>query len=507
MAAEYDVWIRGATLFDGSGAPPRVADVALRGDRIARVSGREDAQGGLADAHAPVAIDARGGALAPRFIDVHTHDDIAQVVRPEMDFKILGGVTTVVVGNCGFGAAPYPMATYMARTFHPGAKLPEWSGYSGYLAQLEREPASTNAAVLVGHGTLRSSVMRNENRAPTASELDAMQAIVREGRDAGAVGFSSGLVYEPGKFATTDELVALAGIMSGSGALYATHMRNEGAQLVESVREAIEIGRRAGVPVQISHHKASGADAWGLVHESLRLIERAQADGLDVHADQYPYTAGSTTLLAIVQNGHFEKVPSALGSIAPEDVVIASAPKRRDWEGRSIAQLAQELELPAHEAAQRALELSPGITAVMHTMNENDVRTVMRHPSTMIGSDGIPSLPGKPHPRLWGTFARVLGRYARELGLFPLEQAVHRMTGMAARKFGLRDRGVIRDGAFADLVLFDAARVIDVGTYEDPNHPPAGIAHVFVNGTRVGRDGAHTGARPGRPLRRASVGA
>lgn len=498
MAAEYDVLIRGATLYDGTGEAPRRADVALSGDRIAKI-------GELADARASVAIDASGLALAPGFIDVHTHDDFALVVRPEMDFKILGGVTTVVVGNCGLGAAPYPMATFMARTFHPGATLPEWSGYAGYLAQLEREPPSTNAAVLVGHGTARASVMGNEKRAPSVTELELIKAIVREGRDAGAVGISSGLVYQPGTFATTDEIVALVAEMSGTGALYATHMRNEGAKLLDSVREAIEIGRRAGVPVQISHHKAAGADAWGLVHESLRLIERAQADGMDVHADQYPYTAGSTTLLAILQNGGFEATPSALGSIAPEHVVIASAAKRRDWEGRSIAQLAQELELPAREAAKRALELSPGITAVMHSMSEDDVRTVMRHPSTMIGSDGVPSLPGKPHPRLWGTFARVLGRYARELGLFPLEEGVHRMTGMPARKFGLRDRGAIREGAFADLVIFDAARIIDVGTYEDPNHPPAGIHHVFVNGTRAVRDGAHTGARPGRPLRRAGA--
>ena len=498
MAASYDVLIRGAALFDGTGATPRLEDVALRGDRIARI-------GGLGDARAPVTIDATGLALAPGFIDVHTHDDFALVVRPEMDFKTLGGVTTVVVGNCGFGAAPFPMAAIMARMFHPDATLPEWNGYAGYFAQLEREPASTNAAVLVGHGTVRASVMRNENRSPTPTELEAMKQIVREGRDAGAVGFSSGLVYEPGKFATTDELVALAAEMSGTGALYATHMRNEGTGLLDSVREAIEIGRRAALPVQISHHKAAGADAWGLVHESLRLIERAQAEGLDVHADQYPYTAGSTSLAAIVQNGGFETSPSALGSIAPEHVVIASASKRPDWEGRSIAQLALELELPARAAALRALELSPGVTAVMHSMNEDDVRTVMRHKSTMIGSDGIPSLPGKPHPRLWGTFARVLGRYARDLGLFPLEEGIHRMTGFPARKFGLRDRGVIRENAAADIVIFDAARIIDVGTYEDPNHPPAGIHHVFVNGTRVVRDGAHTGARPGRPLRRAEA--
>lgn len=495
MAGEYDVLILGANLYDGSGAAPRIENVALRGDRIARV-------GGLEDARAPVEIDASGLALAPGFIDVHTHDDFALVVRPEMDFKILGGVTTVVVGNCGLGAAPYPAAAFMARAFHPDAKLPEWDGYAGYRAQLEREPASTNAAVLVGHGTVRASVTGNENRVPSSTELEAMKRIVREGRDAGAFGFSSGLVYEPGKFAAIDELAALAGEMSGTGAVYATHMRNEGTKLLDSVREAIEIGRRAGVPVQISHHKASGRDAWGLVNESLRLIERAQAEGLDVHADQYPYTAGSTSLAAVVQNGAFEAGPNALGSIAPEHVVIASATKCRDWEGRSIAELALELGLPARETAQRVLELSPGVTAVMHTMNEDDVRTVMRHPSTMIGSDGIPSLPGKPHPRLWGTFARVLGRYARDLNLFPLEEAVHRMTGMPARKFGMHDRGLIRENFAADLVLFDAARIIDVGTYENPNHPPTGIHHVFVNGTRVVRNGAHTGARPGRPLRR-----
>lgn len=500
MAHEYDVLIRGARLYDGTGAAPRLEDVAVSADRIARI-------GSLDDARAPVSIDASGLALAPGFIDVHTHDDFALIVRPEMDFKILGGVTSVVVGNCGMGAAPYPVATLLARAFHGDAVLPEWEGYAGYLAQLEREPASTNAAVLVGHGTVRASVMGGAKRAPNETELAAMKRIVSEGRDAGAVGFSSGLVYEPGKFADMDELSALAGEMAGSGGLYATHMRNEGTKLLDSVREAIEIGRRAGVPVQISHHKAAGREAWGLVRESLRLIEAAQAEGLDVHADQYPYTAGSTILAAIVQNGAFESGPNALGSIAPEDVVIASAAKRPDFEGRSIAALAQHLGLSARETALRVLELSPGVTAVMHSMNEDDVRTVMRHPSTMIGSDGIPSLPGKPHPRLWGSFARVLGRYARDLGLFSLEEAVHRMTGFPARKFGLRDRGVIRENAFADLVLFDESRVLDLGTYEDPNQPPAGIHDVFVNGVRVVRDGAHTGARPGRPLRRQSASA
>jgi N-acyl-D-amino-acid deacylase len=496
MPQTCDLVIRGATVYDGSGAAPRVADVAVRGDRIASV--------GASDVRADVSLDASGLALAPGFIDVHTHDDFALFARPEMDFKVLGGVTTCVVGNCGMGAAPWRVAMLMARAFHPDTRFPEWTGYAGYFETLDRDPPSVNAAVLVGHGTVRGSVMGNAKRAPTDAELEAMRAIVREGRDAGAVGLSTGLIYEPGRYAETGELAALAAEFAGTSGLYATHMRNEGEGLLDSVNEAIEIGRRARVPVQVSHHKASGERSWGLVRESLALIERAQAEGLDVHADQYPYTAGSTALAAVVQNGAFDGRPGGLGRVAPESVSIASAPGHPEWEGRTVAALARELDKAPQAAAEHVIAQAPGVTAVMHTMNEDDVRTVMRHPSTMIGSDGIPTLPGKPHPRLWGTFARVLGRYARDLKLFPLEEAVHRMTGFPARKFGLRDRGVIREGAFADLVVFDPVRILDVGTFEDPNHPPAGIHQVFVNGVRVVRDGSHSGARPGRALRRAS---
>ncbi|HTO52122.1 MAG TPA: D-aminoacylase [Myxococcota bacterium] len=502
MVKRAELWIRGATVYDGTGAPPRALDLALRGDRIARVAPPGDTGDWVADR----SLDGAGLALAPGFIDVHTHDDFALLARPEMDFKVLGGVTTVVVGNCGMGAAPWRIAMLFARAFHPNGRFPEWDGYAGYVARLGAEPPSTNAALLIGHGTARASVMGNEKRAPTERELDAMRAVVREGIEAGAVGLSTGLVYEPGRYAAIDEIAALARELRDSGGLYATHMRNEGTGLLDSVREAIEIGRRAGVPVQISHHKASGRDAWGKVGESLALIERAQAEGLDVHADQYPYTAGSTVLAAVVQNGAFGDRPAVgLGKIAPEDVSIASAPGHPEWEGQSIAQLCQSLGQSALAAAEHVVAAAPGVTVVMHTMSEDDVRTVMRHPSTMIGSDGIPTLPGKPHPRLWGTFARVLGRYARELGLFPLEEGIHRMTGFPARKFGLRERGVIREGAFADLVLFDPARIVDRGSYEDPNHPPAGIRDVLVNGSHVVRDGVHTGARPGRALRRGAA--
>jgi N-acyl-D-aspartate/D-glutamate deacylase len=333
-----------------------------------------------------------------------------------------------------------------------------------------------------------------------------MRADIREGLEAGAFGLSTGLVYDPGKYSKTDELIELTRELRGSGALYATHMRDEGTGLLDSVREAIEIGEAAGVPVQISHHKASGRESWGLVRESLALIEAAQARGLDVHADQYPYTAGSTILAAIVQNDGFRAKPAAtsgLGRVEPDDVVIASTKSHPQWEGRSIAEFSAEWSLEAAETAERILAEEPLATIVMHSMSEDDVQTVMRHPSTMTGSDGIPSLEGRPHPRLFGTFARVLGHYARDLGVFSLEEAVHRMTGFPARVFGLAGRGSVREGARADLVVFDPAKVIDIGTYEDPKRSPAGISHVFVNGRLAAQGGQQTEQRAGRPIRRA----
>jgi N-acyl-D-aspartate/D-glutamate deacylase len=489
----YDLVIHGAALHDGSGAPPVCADLAVRGDRIAAIG--PDLPGGAAR------VDGSGLALAPGFVDVHTHDDFAAVLYPEMGFKVQGGVTSVVVGNCGMGAAPWPQATAYAAAFHPGRTLPRWDGYAGYLARLDAEPASCNVAALVGLGAVRAAVLGGEARAPSARELDAMRALVREGVEAGCAGVSSGLIYEPGKHAQLEELAALASEARANGGLYATHMRDEGAGLLDSVREAIAVGERAGVPVQISHHKAAGRESWGLVRESLALIDAARARGLDVSADQYPYTAASTVLAAVVSYfaGTGER---GVGRGGPDEVVLSSAPKNPAWEGRSIASLAAEWGVPPLAAAQRVLDAEGfGASVVIHNMSEDDVRTVLRHPSTMIGSDGLPMLHAKPHPRLYGTFARVLGSYVREQGVLPLEEAVHRMTGLSAARFGLADRGLLREGCFADLVLFDPAAIADVATYADPHHPPVGIERVYVNGSEVVRAGAHTGARPGRTLR------
>ena len=492
-----DLVIRGATVFDGTGADGVVADVAVRDGRIAAVG--DDAAG----ATGGVEVQGAGLALVPGFIDVHSHDDFAVFLTPEMDFKVGQGVTTDVVGNCGLGAAPFHRAASYLGFFNATDRrgdLPKWDGYASYLDAIDADPPSVNVAVLAGHGTIRLGAMGIERRPATEVEFRAMREMVGEAIDGGVVGLSTGLIYEPGRYAPTEELVDLASTMAGSGGLYATHMRNEGDTLPEAVAEAIRIGREGGVPVQISHHKATGRSNWGRVAESLALIEQARADGLDVTADQYPYTAGSTSLYAVMQNAR--EGQNSIGD-GTDEIVLASAPTRPEWEGRSLTELGAEWGCSAMEAGQRALtELGETGVVIIHSMCDDDVRTVMRHPTTMIGSDGVPTLGGKPHPRLYGTFARVLGHYARDNGVLPLGEAIHRMTGMPAAKFGLHDRGVIAPGRAADLVLFDPAAIDDVATYESPRRHPRGIHTVWVNGTAVFGAGEHTGARPGRALRR-----
>lgn len=491
-----DLVIRGGTVYDGTGGPGVVADVSVRGDRVVAV-GAIPARGGDE-------VDARGLAVAPGFIDVHSHDDYAVLLEPEMPFKVLQGVTTDVVGNCGSGVVPFPAGLVRFRRIHPDANPQPWDGFAGYLERVGTVRPSCNVAVLMGHGSLRRGAMGMAARAPAPTELERMKAWIREGVQAGAVGLSTGLIYEPGRHATTEEVIELAAtVAAAGGGLYATHMRNEADGLLDAVREAIRVGAEAGVPVQISHHKASGRRNWGRVRQSLRLLEEARARGVDATADQYPYTAGSTSLFAVLQNASFRgDSPGGLGEMDGGDVLVASAPKHAEWEGCTVAALASKWGVDAQAAAQRIVDVEgEACFVVVFTMDEADVRTVMAHPTTMIGSDGVPS-GGKPHPRLYGCFARVLGRYVRDERILDLPTAIHRMTGMPAAKFRLTDRGVIRPGAFADLVVFDPARIADIATYDEPRRSPVGIGAVYVNGTATVRDGRHTGARSGRALRR-----
>lgn len=488
---EFDTLIKNAMIYEGDGSTPFVADLAIKGNRIVSIGPRLDLR-------ANVVIDAAGMALSPGFIDTHSHDDFAVICHSDMDFKVMQGVTTDIVGNCGLGPAPFKASKNFWKTVHSVSDLPECETYKEYSEILENIPSSLNVAFLVGHGTMRRAVMGDADRKASPEELKQMFAILNEGMAAGAVGFSTGLVYIPGRYSDTEELIAIAKEMAKSGGgLYATHMRDEGDKMLDSIHESLNIGKSAGVPVHISHHKVHGVENWGLVHQSLALIEKARKEGFDITVDQYPYTAASTFLSALVIQGAIKK-------FLPKDFLICSAPHMVECVGKTLADLSIEWGINPEEAADRIVQNGDAIVALT-SMNEEDVRFVMKHHVTMIGSDGIPSDEGNPHPRLYGTFPRVLGYYGRDNKLFKMEEAIHKMTGLPATKFKIRDRGFVRANYYADLVLFKPEKIMDTATYLDSRQYPVGIEHVFVNGTAVVKNGQHTHAHPGMVLKRTEM--
>ncbi len=473
-----DLAFRNATIVDGTGAPRARGDLAVAADRIV-------AMGDLGALAADREIDAAGLVLAPGFIDVHTHDDNA-LLRPDgMLPKLTQGVTTVVTGNCGISLAPMP---FRAPPPPPldllgGEEDFRFAGFDAWIDALCDEGMAVNAAALVGHSTLRVATMTDLARPASDRELADMQAILRDCLDAGAIGLSTGLFYPPARDAPAEEIVALLGAMAGTGALYTTHMRDEGDHVEASLAESFETAAAAGVPLVISHHKCSGRDNFGRSEHTLAMIDTA-ATHQEVALDAYPYAASSTVLL----DDYMARA---------ERVMIAWSEPHPEACGRFLDDIAGEWGCDLQAAFDR---LKPG-GAIYFIMDEGDVRRILAHPRTMIGSDGLPH-DRHPHPRLWGTFARVLGHYARDIGLFSLELAVHKMTGLSAARFGLRDRGVIRPGAYADLVLFDARRIADRASFEQPMQAATGIEMVLVNGRPVVEAARPTGERPGRPLPR-----
>ncbi|MFL5617476.1 MAG: amidohydrolase family protein [Gemmatimonadaceae bacterium] len=474
--------VRHARVIDGTGAAPFVADVAISDGLIARVA----PDLAMSAEHE---IDATGLCLAPGFIDVHTHDDTNVVRTPEMWPKLSQGVTTVVVGNCGISASPARLrdgALPMPLALLGGADAFTYPTFGAYLDAIARARPAVNVATLVGHTTLRNNHMDALDRAATSAEVDAMRAELRDALAQGALGLSSGLQYASAFAAPAEEVMALAEPLAEFGGLYATHMRTEFAGILDAMDEAFRIGRHARVPVAVSHLKCAGPENWGRSTEVLRALEQAgrrQAVGCDA----YPYTAGSSMLDLAQVTDRIE-------------ITITWSDPHPEVGGRSLEEIAHDWDVSLIDAAQR---LQPA-GAIYHSMSEEDVRRILRHPATVIGSDGLPNDP-KPHPRLWGTFPRVLGRYARDEGLFPLAVAVNKMTGLPARKFGLVDRGVVREGLAADLVLFDAATVRDVATFTDPQRAADGIHAVWVNGVLSSRDQLPTGARGGRFLSRGAI--
>ncbi len=482
-----DLLIRNASIVDGSGGPAFPADVAIEGDRIATV--------GTVPGSAGREVEGSGLVLSPGFVDVHSHDDTAFIRHPGMEFKLSQGVTSEISGNCGMSAAPFdPAIPRRAGDLVPGSA--DWTDLDGYFRTCEARRPAINNAMLVGHNSIRHLVAPNEKRRATSDEIRQMRALVHQAMEQGAVGFSTGLIYEPGRYSDTEEVVALASECRDFGGLYATHMRNEGEQLLDAVREAMTIAREAHIPLHISHHKAAGKANWGKVAESLATIDAANAGGSDITLDVYPYTAGSGPMNQYVDLENINVEWAA-------NVLIATCPDFREFEGRMIPAIAEERGWSIEEAVRQVLTGPHGKeTLCIHfIIDEEDIETNLRHPRVMIGSDGIPELSGRPHPRLFGTMTRVLGVYVRERGVLSLEEAIRRMTGLPCQRFGLLDRGVIREGAFADLVLFDPAEVRDEATYEDPKRESTGIKMVVVNGRVAYEDGRHTGAGAGRMLR------
>ncbi len=473
-----DTLIRNARVFDGSGTGEEIADVAIRGDRIAAIGPRLDFR-------AATTVDADGLALAPGFTDVHTHDDLYVIRHPEMAPKISQGVTTVIVGNCGISAAPVSLSGRLPDPMNLLGEADQfrYPTFSRYVDAICAAQPAVNVAALVGHTALRNNHMERLDRAATQIEIASMRAQLQDALDHGALGLSTGLAYLSATFATTEEVMELAQPLAAAGAVYATHMRTESDAILDAMHEAFAIGRSARVPVVISHLKCAGIANWGRSGEVLHAFEAARA-AQPIGGDCYPYAAGSSTL-DLRQVDERVKITVTWSTSHPE---VA---------GQTLAEIAKQWQISQLSAARR---LQPA-GAIYHSISEDDMRRILRHPATMIGSDGLPNDP-RPHPRLWGTFPRVLGRYCRQEKLFSLTEAIHKMTGMPARRFGLADRGLIREGYYADLTLFDAEKVEDTATFDDPIRPSLGIAGVWVNGAIAYNAQGPTRQRAGRFLPR-----
>lgn len=508
-AERVDVIIEGGTIYDGSNTEGFIANVAIRGDRIVAV-------GELPGFEAARSIDATGLAVVPGFVDIHSHavrdDPEDGIFRwPDAENLIRQGVTTVIGGPDG------------------GSPLPITATFSA----LEAAPASVNFGTFVGHGSIRAKVVGEDDRPPTENELERMRDEVRKAMEAGAYGLSSGLIYPPGRFATTEEVIELARVAAEYDGIYISHMREEGLDLLKSVAETIRIGEEGGLPTQLTHHKVVGAPMWGKSTETLAMVDEARRRGVDVSIDQYPYTASSTSLTILFPGWSLDGGRDALlqriadpgtrarlredivyrietdrGGDDPANVELSNCAHDRSLNGRNLAEVLRlgEVEVTHENAAELLMDLveAGNCSAVFHAIAEEDVRRILAHPVTMPSSDGGVEGPSErvPHPRNYGTFARVLARYVREQNVIPLHTAIHKMSQLPADRIGLTDRGRIEAGAIADIAVLDPAEVVDRAEFGNPHQYAEGVYHVIVAGELVLDDKTMTGARPGRILRK-----
>jgi N-acyl-D-aspartate/D-glutamate deacylase len=524
---EFDLLIRGGTVLDGSGAPPFTADVGVVGETI-QVVGDLRGSAGLKT------ISARGQMVCPGFIDIHTHSDLTLLQYPRAESRTRQGITTEVVGNCSYSTFPVTKQSweFMAPRLGISNEQPcPWKDVAGYRDFLNRKGVGVNVVPLVGHGSIRIAAMGMDDRAPTAAELNTMQRLAAQAIEQGAFGFSTGLTLAPSSFSQTEELIAISKTIAVKGGFYATHSRLWAGWHYKAVEEAIEIGRRAKLPIQVSHQTIVDPRYYGSAARIVEMMEQARADGIDVLYDVYPYVAGGTgadqllpdwaleggaeAMLARLRDpvtksrirsdaepGWFRGIPWVW-----ERIQIASLPGEMDeLVGCSMAIAADRLNLEPLDAFLHLIEIQENrFDVIVFNRDEDDVQYFLAHPLSMIGSDGSSIAPGtdsasKPHPRYYGTYPRILGHYCRELGIMPLTEAIRKMTSAPAARLGIKDRGLLRPGMKADIVVFDAANVRDCATFDDPHQFPEGILHVVINGETVVTPNGHTGALPGRVL-------
>ena len=500
---EFDIIISNGTIVDGSGHGSYQADIGIVDDRIVKI-------GDLSESKSVHIINAENLIVSPGFIDSHTHAIRGIFDVPTAESSLLQGVTTLTDGNDG--TSPFPIEEHYQK--------------------IENTEISPNWAVFVGQGTIRQEVMGLENRDPTASELSQMKEMVKEAMEEGALGISTGLFYVPGSFSSTSEVIELSKVASRYGGIYISHMREEAVDILKSINETINIGIKAKIPVQITHHKIIGKENWGLSKETLKLVDNAIKDGVQVSIDQYPYTASQTSIRALIPqwaqaggriellqriddpktrklivDGIIERILFDRGGGHPKNIFISKSSWNTSLEGKNLAELCIErnLEPSPYNAAMVVFEIikGGGASAVYHAINSDDVDLIMQHPMTSIASDGPMTVfgVGSPHPRTYGTFARVLGSYVRERNILSLEEAVRKMTSLPAQILSIKQRGLITEGYYADLTIFDPKTILDKATFEDPHQYAIGVISVIVNGEIVIDQGVHNGNKPGRVLR------
>jgi len=500
---EFNIIISNGTIVDGSGQESYQADIGIVNDRIVKI-------GDLSESKSVHIINAENLIVSPGFIDSHTHAIRGIFDVPTAESSLLQGVTTLTDGNDG--TSPFPIKEHYQK--------------------IENTEISPNWAVFVGQGTIRQEVMGLENRDPTATELSKMKLMVKEAMEEGALGISTGLFYVPGSFSSTSEVIELSKVASLYGGIYISHMREEAVDVLKSINETINIGIKAKIPVQITHHKIIGKENWGLSKETLKLVDDAIKDGVQVSIDQYPYTASQTSIRALIPqwaqaggrtdllqriddpktrkliiDGIIERILFDRGGGHPKNIFISKSSWNTSLEGKNLAELCieRDLEPSPFNAAMVVFEIikGGGASAVYHAINSDDVDLIMQHPMTSIASDGPMTVfgVGSPHPRTYGTFARVLGSYVRERNILSLEEAVRKMTSLPAQILSIKQRGLIKEGYYADVAIFDPKTIIDKATFEDPHQYAIGVISVIVNGVIVVEQGIHNGNKPGKVLR------